>query len=191
MFTMRVVIWKQHENTLMKKNRARTRRKWKKKKDYYECLTVIIHAVLSAWHYKNTKCLGVSAVTDQFLMTWYFLPPVILWIPISKVAEVEKASDASTQQTPPLFSEAGGRVQLLNGVSKRFDSLVTKSRLLDLFLKAGNGAAKESFCRGRAKESWGGFHLQSSFLQWATSKLSSATRNRCDIYLPWDEISDK
>lgn len=49
-------VWKQLGNTI------------KVEKDYYECPAVIIHAVLSAWHYKNTKCLGMSAVPDQLLM---------------------------------------------------------------------------------------------------------------------------
>lgn len=41
-------------------------------KDNYESMTLIIHAVLSVSHYKNTKCFGMSAVTDRILMTWLF-----------------------------------------------------------------------------------------------------------------------
>lgn len=41
-------------------------------KDNYESMTLIIHTVLSVSHYKNTKCFGMSAVTDRILMTWLF-----------------------------------------------------------------------------------------------------------------------
>lgn len=95
-------------------------------KDDYSCLTVIIYAVLSAWHYKNTKGLGMPAVTDHLLMTWYYLLPVILQISIFKVVDTEK-HQMLYWQTQSLFSVAEGKVQLLSGESKQFDSAPTSS----------------------------------------------------------------
>lgn len=81
----------------LKATRGRRRRKKngtcrKVEKDYYECQRAIIHAALSAWHYKNTECLGASAVTDQLPMTRDFSAAgKILWRPISKAVEVGKS----------------------------------------------------------------------------------------------------
>lgn len=83
-------------------------------KDNYESMTLIIHAVLSVSHYKNTKCFGMSAVTDRILMTWLFF--FFNCVPLFLRSWVLNSIRCYKKQTQSLFSMAAGKVKLLSGV---------------------------------------------------------------------------